>query len=410
MTLVAVVIPIFTGEKIEHDDQGHMKEDPVFKNWCLAISFTVLKYLIMIGLYVGVVSIIYGIIGYEPPAGSWPGDVIPPPAPAVACTMILSAMYFIVYALIQAGTTLTSFFPTWKYVEKITGALQGAICTMAFAPMLSVLFIAARMRALQMDPIHGHPQKWAQACFYAATYALLLQCILAIGIPLLLANGKVEPGERGEGEVKYTGCPGLCGTFLEVLRWIIMISIYLGFTCVIWSIFTIQHPKGPEYTPPISVTMQCVINLTVQFFVVYLLVWICLTVKECTGSDWHIVSNAMEAAIHTCAFCSMLAILFVGVRMRALRLTNNRGAPQGWVQDGMYMATWALLIQFFMVLLIPVATFIMTGGEQVQHAKVDKHGNTRFDHADERHKASMAGKILLFLVDVVRWLAFALLY
>merc|ERR1719271_1671336 len=229
----------------------------------------------------------------------------------------------------------------------------------------------------------------------------MVQCLLAISIPLVM-GGTLEKVDKSHGDVKFKVQHKVCGTILEVARWLVMISIYLGVVCVIWSIFTIQHPMGPEYTPPISVTMQCVINLTVQYFLVYLLIWICVTINECTGYDWHILSNAMFEARATVAFCPMLAILFVGVRMRALRLTNNRGAPQGWVQDGMYMATWAILIQFFMVLLIPVATFIMTGGEQIQHAKVDKHGNTRFDHADERHKASMAGKILLFLVDVVR--------
>jgi len=404
MTLVAVVIPIFTGEKIEHDDQGHMKEDPKFQNWCVAISFTVLKYLIMIGLYVGVVSIIYGIIGYEPPAGSWPGDVIPPPSPAVACTMILTTVYFLVYALIQAGKTFTSFFPSWTYIEKITGAVQGAICTMAFAPMLSILFIAARMRALQMDPIDGHPQRWAQACFYAATYALLLQCVLAICIPLLL-GGEVKKGNRGEGDVEYTVVNNkLCGTFLEVIRWIVMISIYLGFMCVIWSIFTIQHPKGPEYTPPISVTMQCVINLTVQYFTVYFFIWVCLTINELFGIKMKLLQNTMENAIGTIAFCPMLAILFVGTRMRALRLTNNRGAPQGWVQDGMYCATWAILIQFFMVLLIPVATYLMEG--TAQQGEVDKDGNTRFKPRME----GITGKILFFVIQAIRWLGFLLLY
>ena len=32
--------------------------------------------------------------------------------------------------------------------------------------------------------------------------------------------------------------------------------------------------------------------------------------------------------------------------MRALQMTSNKGAPQGWVQDGMYLATWSLLIQY----------------------------------------------------------------
>ena len=52
----------------------------------------------------------------------------------------------------------------------------------------------------------------------------------------------------------------------------------------------------------------------------------------------------------------MLAILFVGTLMRALLITNDRGAPQGWAQDGMYMATWASLIQFWKVLVVGITT------------------------------------------------------
>ena len=43
----------------------------------LGICFTVVKYFIMIGLYTGVICIIYGKISFQPPAGTWPGDKIP---------------------------------------------------------------------------------------------------------------------------------------------------------------------------------------------------------------------------------------------------------------------------------------------------------------------------------------------
>jgi len=411
MTLVALVVPVFTGKPVQVDEEtGDIQQDyNPFENRLVAIAFTVLKYLIMIGLYVGVVCIIYGIMNYTPPAGTWPGNVIPPPAPAVACTMILTVLYFLVYAFIQLGKTITSFFPSCgdgSWAHKITEALQGAVCTMAFAPMLSVLFIGARMRALQMDPINGQPQAWAQNCFYACTYGVMLQCILAITVPLVM-GGTVEKGDKAVGDVEYEVKNPICGSILAACRWIVMIGVYLGFTCVIWSIFTIEHPAGPQNTPPLSVTMQCVVNLTVQYFTVYLLIWVCATVKECTGWDWHYLSNAMNSAINTVAFCPMLAILFVGTRMRALRLTNNRGAPQGWVQDGMYLATWAVLIQFLMVLFVPVASFLMSRGQSVEHAVVDSHGNTSWEVPNGE---SMVGKILMLVVQTVRWLGFVMLY
>ena len=135
---------------------------------------------------------------------------------------------------------------------------------MFFAPMAAVLFIGARMRALQMDPINGAPQKWAQSCFYAVTYAIMLQCILAICVPLIL-GGSIKKGDKGEGDVEYTVENKMLGTCLMVFRWFVMLSVYLGMAAVIWSVSDIQHPQGPQYTPPNSVTMQCVVNLTTQF-------------------------------------------------------------------------------------------------------------------------------------------------
>merc|ERR1719335_21174 len=249
-----------------------------------------------------------------------------------------------------------------------------------------------------MDPINGAPQKWAQNCFYACTYAVMLQCILAIAVPLVL-GGSIKKGDKGEGDVEYEVNNKMVGTCLTVARWFVMISVYLGIAAVIWSVFVIEHPKGPQYTPPISVTMQCVINLTVQFFTVFLLIWVCITVKEFTGFEMHFISNAMENAKGTIAFCPMLSILFVGTRMLALMLTNQRGAPQGYAQDGMYMSTWAVLIQFLMVLLIPLCTLVMEG--KAHHPELDEDGNAKW---------KPEGKIALIVVEIIRWLAFGLLY
>merc|ERR1711881_17942 len=170
---------------------------------------------------------------YVPPAGAWPGNTIPPVSPAVGCTMILASMYFIVYAGIQFGKTFQSFSGVDS--TKLTGALQGAICTMFFAPMMSVLFIGARMRALQMDPINGAPQKWAQNCFYMCSYAVMIQCILAVTIPLIL-GGSVKKGDKGEGDVEYEVNNKMLGTCLTVARYIVMFSVYLGISAVIWSV------------------------------------------------------------------------------------------------------------------------------------------------------------------------------
>merc|ERR1719421_810727 len=180
--------------------------------------------------------------------------------------MILATQFFLLYAFVQFSRTFSQF--SGVKMSKFENAIMTATNTMNFAPMLSILFIGARMRALQMDPIHGHPQRWAQNCFFMCTYAVMAQTIISVAVPVIL-NGKAKKGNV-EGDMEYEVNNMVPGIIMTIIRFAITICIYVGFTCVIYSIFVIEHPKGPEYTPPISVTMQCVINLTVQFFVVYL--------------------------------------------------------------------------------------------------------------------------------------------
>jgi septal ring factor EnvC (AmiA/AmiB activator) len=392
MTLIVVVIPLFTGEIVGVNSKtGDLEEDAKpFENFILAGCFTVLKYFIMIGLYIGVICIIYGACTFVPPAGTWPGDKIPPPAPAVACTMIMACMYFLVYAGVQFSRTWTQF--TGSKFTKFENSMMIAANAMNFAPMLSVLFIGARMRALQMDPVNGAPQKWAQNCFFMCTYATLAQVLISIAVTLVL-SGTADTKQKVEGDVVFKVENKALGAILTVGRYLIMFCIYVGFSCVIYSIFTIEHPNGPQYTPPISVTMQCVINLTFQFFFIYLMIFICVTIDEFTGMKWQLLINTMENMKGTVAYCPMLAILFVGTRMRALLITNNKGAPQGWAQDGMYMATWAVLIQFLFGLLVPLCTGTAT--------PCDEDGTPEYKPANP---------IALYCVLALKWVTYIFLY
>merc|ERR1719359_84529 len=295
MTLCACVIPIFTGKVLKVDVKtGDIAADEKpFDNWIMGAVFTALKFLIMLGLYVGALVVVYGIINFEPPKGVWPGDKIPPVSPAVQCVMILSCQYFVVYGGIQVCLSVKDWL-SWD-LHVLKEALNTATLSMNFAPMLAVLFIGARMRALQMDPVHGHPQTWAQNCFFACTYALLAQTCLCVAIPLVL-GGSAKPG-KVEGEMEYEVNNTAIAGIMTAVRFLI--------TFCIWSIFTIEHPQGAQYTPPISVTMQCVINLTVQFFVVYLGIWIADTVNQFIGWDMKKLRDLMDNAKATINFCPM---------------------------------------------------------------------------------------------------------
>jgi hypothetical protein len=359
-TLMVMIIPLVTASNVETDPEtGVMKTDSKnpFESKVMQIVFNVIRYLIFLGLYVGFAAVCVGVIVFEPPKDVWSGE-IPPVSPAVACTMILSITFFLVYFLVAVSRTYSQFAGGNLSVSKFEQVMLRAADTLAMAPMLSVLFLGARMRALQMDPVGGNPQRWAQNCFYACTYCLVCQTALACVVPLFL-SGKVVKNDKIEGDFKYEVEGGILAKVLTVTRFVLMITLYACTTAVVCSVFTIEHPDGKELTPPLSPTMQCVLNLVFQYFFIYFLLWIYYTIEDFCGLDMSILAaakDAIESAKATVQFAPMISVLFIATRMRALQITQNKGAPQGWVQDGMYLASWAVLIQFMMCLLMPIFT------------------------------------------------------
>merc|ERR1719262_513104 len=139
LTLSVTIIPIFTGEVINVDPQtGDLPHDTEpFTNQICAIFFTCVKYFIMLGLYVGVICVIYGIYTYEPPKGTWPEGKTFEVSPAVQCTTILTCQYFVIYAAVQVSRTWTQF--TGQKMSQFENAVMTATNAMNFAPMLSIL-------------------------------------------------------------------------------------------------------------------------------------------------------------------------------------------------------------------------------------------------------------------------------
>merc|ERR1719217_1051117 len=115
--------------------------------------------------------------------------------------MNLTLQFFVIYLMVKICQTLTSLVGQSPFIVKLAGVFDMAKFTVNFAPMLSVLFIGARMRALQIDPKHGKPQGWAQNCFYLCTYSVLLQTLLVIILPFA-TECTVEQG-ASEGDVVF---------------------------------------------------------------------------------------------------------------------------------------------------------------------------------------------------------------
>merc|ERR1719453_1399912 len=174
-----------------------------------------------------------------------------------------------------------------------------------------------------------------------------------------------------------------------------MLAFYGGAIGVAYSVFVFKAPEG-RTTLPVSPTVQCVVNLTCQFFFVYFMMTCMLTVSELTGGivpteKWALFT-AFDSSKATLAFAPMLSILFVTTRMYALLITDKKGAPQAWVQDGMYMATWSLLISFLACL---------CNGLVMDKVETDEDGNV---------VNKFSNQYVGIAVTAIRYLSMVLLY
>jgi len=217
------------------------------------------------------------------------------------------------------------------------------------------------MRALQMDPKHGYPQRWAQNCFFLCTYSVLVQTLLVILMPLV-TRCECKQG-ASEGDVTFVMANPTLGIVMTVVRYVCLVALYGGFTAVMISVFVIEHPEDVSLTPPISPAMQCVMNLTCQYFTVYLALFICITIKQFSPGlkIMDFLIGVFEAGQKTVMFAPMLSMLFIGARMRALQLTKATdgtipptAGPQPWAQDAMFLATWSVLVQLIMAMIVPL--------------------------------------------------------
>jgi hypothetical protein len=370
----------FDMESLREEEEGRCP--PSF----YALSFV--RYSILVCLCGGLALVAVGICTYMPPGTTKLAEVSAP-APAITCTMILSIVFFstqLIVAVCRSYMELTRVrFP------QIVGMMHAAAASVDYAPMLAALFLAAQMRASQHDT---QPQESVQNCMFVATGAMCVTALLAMMVPLTL-GGAVRKNPWSQAIVVELRKPTI-GYIFIALRFLCMLCFYAAAAGVVASLFDFQSPGGATATLPVSPAVQCVVSLTCQFFFVYFVWTVMLTISELNGSiipmeQWTLFS-AVEAARSTLTCAPMMSMLFLVVRMHALRITEKTGAPQGWVQDGMYIATWALQVSGLMCL--GIGLFMAT---------VDADGDGNFLH-------KLSNKLIGIIVIAMRYFSMLLVF
>merc|ERR1719387_881289 len=157
-------------------------------------------------------------------------ETMPAVTPALQCVISLAIQYFVIYTLLAVIRTANQF--TGHSMIGLQKILETACSTVTYAPMLSVLFLAARMRAIQLTQgeteKYDMPQPWAQTAMFCCVYAVLAQLIIVLIIPILTHETEVSMDEYGNLALSHVESGGMLASILSAGRYI-MLALYGGF-------------------------------------------------------------------------------------------------------------------------------------------------------------------------------------
>jgi len=293
-------------------------------------------------------------------------------SPAISCTVGLTLQFFLVHLSLAAVSGALHFPLQSRSAHKLLQVSKLAAHTVSFAPMLCALFIAARVRAMQLGGDQGEPSTWAKVAFHACSGALLLQTLLAVTMPFI-PGGDARRGDRGgrgnaavaaefvggDIEVRLACCEGMAtaSAGFAALRHGPGLLLGAGVLTVIASVLA---SAAGRRAPPLPPTMQCVVVLAAVYFLANLFFWaaraLCCSSRGRSSVGARALLQALSSTCVAARCCPMLAVLFLSLRLRAQQVTRNTGAPQGWAQDAMYFCTGAVTLQLLICLMAGLVT------------------------------------------------------
>lgn len=322
-------------------------------------------YLVLVTMYGGFLAVCIGAIIMPAPKDLW-GDKPPPPSTALLAILALSLSFLVVYLGYNVCNITRKVYQTTRF-GKTEYLFTKAKASVNLAPMLSILFLASRMRALQIDPEGGNQKSWVENAMLGAALGIAITVLVITIVPRF---------DKDVEEIRGTSDGEMCYEFkgtrkiINIVQYSMLALVYASAFGVMYSIYTIEDPRGPAFTPPVSPAVQCVVLLANTYFIAFTLVFLISSAKEAMmreqGPALRHWSGVFDAGVSAVMFAPMLCMLFVGARMRALQITKTvdghspAGAgPQLWVQEAMFLATWSVILQ---VLFAYMAAYILGPG------------------------------------------------
>mmetsp|Transcript_19936 Transcript_19936/g.46384 ORF Transcript_19936/g.46384 Transcript_19936/m.46384 type:complete len:630 (+) Transcript_19936:66-1955(+) len=310
----------------------------------------------------------------------------PPVSPALRCLALLTVLFFGVYLLMVCVRICRMHSqPCRRHLHSLEAWLRGATEALALVPMLCILMISARVRAMQLGCMHGgDPPFWAQVCMYMSTISFVLYLGLHALFPLI--------GEMG----------AFARNCWRALRCLVSAVKYGGCAAIFCSVL-VMSCEPPRATPPHTPMMACVTALTIFYFTQYLSCEVIAAVRELfrssdaqsarseagSGSSHRSVLRDFIADVRVMRvldisheqmqtprggepskplglqFTPMLCVLLVSIALRQMQLSVE---PQAWACAAMFLTTAAIIVQA----VIAVAVQYLVFGDLCELAPADE--------------------------------------
>eukprot|EP00930_Biecheleria_cincta_P087662 TRINITY_DN7689_c0_g1_i1.p1 TRINITY_DN7689_c0_g1~~TRINITY_DN7689_c0_g1_i1.p1 ORF type:complete len:521 (+),score=87.42 TRINITY_DN7689_c0_g1_i1:133-1695(+) len=295
-------------------------------------------------MYVSAIIVIVGLVFMSQPSDLVDSKGELPLSTGVFCCNCLVVLYFAVYAFLHIirmidyhwrGRTLPAEHLTDKsrYLYEV---FKIAATVLQSAPMLSVLFIAIE---LTVDAGEEPLSDVTETCMYLCTFLLVVQVAVAVITPFATgAKLKASP-QRAELVDFETNWPRLF-TLMSSIKNFCMMATYLALFVIAYYAWTAED---------MPVWRILVVHLATFYFLVYLFFYLTVATRSLmarnSGMDDGI--KTMMTAKDAVAFCPMLAILLMYCWAKATSIKGvdgKSGQPQGYAQDGMFLATFGTVV------------------------------------------------------------------
>jgi len=243
-------------------------------------------------------------------------------------------------------------------------ALNCAAGSLRKAPMMAVLFMLVSIRAQRLGRDAPPPEVLHYLKVVVGLFFLELLASAVLG-----AVGQLDKS-ASPGEGFFTGPPPLL-----FVRYMLAISCYFAMLPVANAIVTMSPNPGKPKTP-LSASAQAVLVLQAIYFVYQFVQNVCCLVHDVFANsesieEWRKLRDGMVNAGLSNRVLPAVCILFATVQMHILAIAGPLGAPQGWVQESMFVVVFACGLQALCCMLTPLLIEKSFAVDEDGHPEVD---------------------------------------